>query len=430
METFTIKRMNERTSFLRESQNAVYESLSELPDYFIPSFSNKLRKSSHFQSVFKIISTLIDGTSLSLPYAFAKMGFGISLLVVALVAFTTYFTLTCILTLSKKLNAASYSDIVDKVHGIQSRRFLTLNLLFILISSLVGFEILVKSMLKDVLKYFIPKAEIWLFEIVTALIIFAVIFPLTLVESLHSLRHSCLLGFISMLLVLGSLVYKLFTNYTSTLLENSYLLSIFSLDVSRVDLSTGVPIIFLVYFCHFNVLGVYTQLQNPTEESINRVVRDALFIITVIYIVMGYVGCCLIPLDSEPPDNILLIFSSSDTMMMVGRSALLITLLCAIPVIVLPLRTILLVEFIGSMHCLRVFTSYFTDQTADSCRDINAANSNSRGENSNDHEIFLGSSRHIDFQGTIMYTSSQFCELSLSLTLVLSITQKKVRKTE
>ena len=131
----------------------------------------------------------------------------------------------------------------------------------------------------------------------------------------------------------------------------------------------GFPIICLVYFCQFNVLGVYSQLKNPTDENITSTIRDAIVVITIIYITLGTVGCFLFPKEmlGMEADNILSVFSNTNTLILCGRIALLITLVCSLPVIVIPLRMVIFVEVIVSLHCNCVAwdLSYFLENLND-----------------------------------------------------------------
>ena len=73
--------------------------LRDLVDHYNPTFSSVTRRSTMLAAVFNIISTLLDGTVLSLPFAFSKCGVGIGLLLLVAVAILTYFSLILITTM-------------------------------------------------------------------------------------------------------------------------------------------------------------------------------------------------------------------------------------------------------------------------------------------------------------------------------------------
>ena len=73
--------------------------IQNLPDYFNPQFSAKSRVSTNATATFNIVSTLLDGTVLSLPYAFSKCGIFLGLGVLVIVSIATYVSLIVITSL-------------------------------------------------------------------------------------------------------------------------------------------------------------------------------------------------------------------------------------------------------------------------------------------------------------------------------------------
>jgi len=133
---------------------------------------------------------------------------------------------------------------------------------------------------------------------------------------------------------------------------------------------TGLPILFSVYLCQFNVLAVYSQLKEPTDENIHSVVYSALAVITVIYCCLGFIGCLLFgeyninelttalqevhirSLRRENyPDNVLELFDTSDPLILISRIAMFISLLCTIPMIIIPARSIIIKDILGFSGC-------------------------------------------------------------------------------
>ena len=74
-------------------------ALSDLVDHYNPPYMSSKRKSTTLSATFNIISTLLDGTVLSLPFAFAKCGVLMGILLLGVVALLTYSSLIVITTL-------------------------------------------------------------------------------------------------------------------------------------------------------------------------------------------------------------------------------------------------------------------------------------------------------------------------------------------
>lgn len=92
--------MNYRT-ISAESQRSWLQPkyLENIADHFNPSFNAKSRRSSKETATFNIIATMLDGTVLSLPYAFAKCGVITGMILLIFVASATYISLINITTL-------------------------------------------------------------------------------------------------------------------------------------------------------------------------------------------------------------------------------------------------------------------------------------------------------------------------------------------
>lgn len=89
------------------------KTIEQLRDKLNPSFSSHSRSSSIFVSVFNIMCTSLDGTTLSIPFAIVKCGIVFGPLLVIILAVLSGTTLKMLCILARKSNAASYTELIQ-----------------------------------------------------------------------------------------------------------------------------------------------------------------------------------------------------------------------------------------------------------------------------------------------------------------------------
>lgn len=315
-------------------------SIAQLPDKYQPPFGAISRKSTTTIGILNILCTSLDGTTLTIPYAISKCGLFIGVLLFFGYAMGTSLTLHFICVSSRKLRAASYTEIVHRLFG-QSCGLLFSGILFlVLFATLVGFLILMRQIASELLILAMGTTKV---PTTVIMVFFALLcFPFMLAESLHKLRYSCYLGFLSIMLVLGCLMYAVqhpTTQYKVINFHNvKYLPSSFS------DLLEAIPVFTMLYISHFNVLGVFTQLEKPTPHRMSQVINCSVAVMTALFISFGVVGYFVFftLCNGQAVDNILSAFPPHHRALLLGRFCLLITLMCTIPVMLIPARSILM----------------------------------------------------------------------------------------
>ncbi len=96
------------------------------------------------------------------------------------------------------------------------------------------------------------------------------------------------------------------------------------------------PLFALSFMCHFNILSVHSELVNPTRERVRSVIGMSMSIASVIYVLLCLFG--YLYAYELTSDNILLNFKPNDKIMLLGRFGFGLSMLVAIPMLVLPTR--------------------------------------------------------------------------------------------
>jgi len=92
--------------------------LSDLVDHYNPPYTSTKRRSTTLSATFNIISTLLDGTVLSLPFAFAKCGVWMGIILLVSVALLTYSSLIVITTLVRTSKLIVIQEFKNRIKSI------------------------------------------------------------------------------------------------------------------------------------------------------------------------------------------------------------------------------------------------------------------------------------------------------------------------
>ena len=310
-------------------------------------------------AIFNLLSTILGGGALSIPYAFKKCGWLGGLLVLAFSVQISLFSLNLLCTLGRKLGCETYSDVVRKTMGRPYAEVLdciSFGMLFLVI---VAFFILIKDISGDIfefvffqdsLEHLSPGARSWTLYLITACM-----FPLMIAKSLHALRHISYVGTFSVLLLLVVILLKAVKANTERAVGGDQSASVARMwALHLTDVLAALPIILIAFLCQFNVVGVYAKLVEPTGAHMHQVLCYTIYSSGLIYLTFG-IGGYFIAFD-QTRDNILNNFSSRDPSLVVARLGLVLTLMCQTPMVVVPCVDSLLKLVDNARTCWKLHT--------------------------------------------------------------------------
>lgn len=269
----------------------------------------------------------------------AKCGIIFGSILLILFAIFCSFTLKFLCISAKKLKAVTYTELVDKLMGKIFRYAFSLFLFSVLLSIMIGFLVLIRSISQNIFKYIFSSSSIS--QSILLVICVLLSFPFMLVENLNALRYSCYFGFFSVICLIVCLIYYILVTEKFEILHLFLKLKLFPATYS--DILKSIPIVALLYLNHFNVFGVLSQLKSPSDHRVNILIVSANSIITIIFIFLGIIGCSIFQIFPNSPieDNILNAVPSDDPILALGRIFLLVALICNLPIMMLPSRSII-----------------------------------------------------------------------------------------
>jgi len=292
------------------------------------------------------------GGVLTLPIAFARVGILPSTVMMIISAIITDFSMYILCSCARRTGGRSYGDVTRTAFGLKAEIAVTVLLFVFLVFVIIAYMVLVKDIWTPLILYFSPWLKNWCLEewdvdpdqSALPSNVFLVVFtfcslPLLLQRNLHALRHTCYVGFASLVLLIVAIVRRAYhLNFITDVDMFETKVKWYSNDIN--DYIYAFPIISLSLFSIYNVLTVHSALINPTRQRVKFVLDGTILICLVLFYIVGLSGY-LYAYD-KTKDNILLNFPLNCKMVTIGRLGYGFTLMFGLPLVFLPCRDALL----------------------------------------------------------------------------------------
>lgn len=292
------------------------------------------RSGSTVSSVFNLCSATLGAGALSLPYAFAKSGLGIGLILLIGAAFLSVYSIDLLIYCKTRTHLKSYEDLAVYCFSKRFALFVEVNIVLFCLGVLVAYIVAAADIVHPIIilafgnHFFLAKRSILILIFVTF-----VMLPLSFYEKVNSLRFASMIGVLS-------IVYLVFAVAIVSIMDLS-LNGFPSLTTSELfdfswDIFLSIPIIMFAFTNQVNVFSIYTELNRPCIRRMNRVVRHSTITTALLYTIIGSFGY-LQNLNNTKPD-ILANYNLSQPIIAIAQFAVGLTVALSFPINVFPLR--------------------------------------------------------------------------------------------
>eukprot|EP00929_Paragymnodinium_shiwhaense_P023414 TRINITY_DN14656_c0_g1_i1.p1 TRINITY_DN14656_c0_g1~~TRINITY_DN14656_c0_g1_i1.p1 ORF type:complete len:589 (+),score=101.78 TRINITY_DN14656_c0_g1_i1:111-1877(+) len=328
----------------------VIQAASRRLDYLRPSAEDPARRSSVSSATFSLLSTMMGGGVLSLPFAFSVTGVLGSVVLTVLSAFASGFSIDLLIGASRARGADSYELVAKEAFGKQGRVLTTGLIVGLIWLCQIAYLVLLADLMVPVIAASAVPVNMTTDGIRSMVICGAVLLvsPLCFKTSLHALRFMSVIAFTALCIVVLALGHHAFeafhTEHDAHVMwqgsQHPVLVPAESLSwgpSSLNDVLYAFPIFGLSFLCHFNVLPMHAEIVRPTRQRTKMVVNAAMAVCTVLYIIAGL--CGYVFAGRYTCGNILLNFGADDLLVNIARVALSCTLVGTFPLFILPCRS-------------------------------------------------------------------------------------------
>lgn len=357
-----------------------------LPHHEDGNEDNNERRGTITSARFNILSTMVGGGALSVPLAFHQAGnvflAPILLFIFAALVKTSIHLLVGSAIMSqhqgppdtgvsvcadaggydkKKKGTLSYEATACAAFGPKAR-YLAMSLVAtICYLTVVGYGVLLRDMLLPLSDYIFGSDESssssgpTFHHNITMLTVVLFVSPLCTMKDLTPLEKVGALSMMSITAVACCISYRSFQCNFSSKYDDIRLMPWYEYINVLPEPMVGskssfhsfldaIPILINIYMCHFNVLPVHNELQNPSPSRVNALFSSSIWGACIFYLFVGFTGSMYgnCTPDGQVEGNVLLSFDEDDALLLVGRFCLSLTITFAFPVLVVPCRDILL----------------------------------------------------------------------------------------
>ncbi|CAM9699247.1 unnamed protein product [Chrysoparadoxa australica] len=342
-----------------------------------PSFASRSRTGSVSGAVVNLISTILGGGVLSIPYALRLTGLVPGLVMLLVTAAASDYSVYTLVSCSRRSGAQTFEGVAEAAFGRSAKMMTMLLVICVTYLPMVAYTILLRDLTSPILEmYAMDETQMTMHgrNVLMSLLVL-VVSPTCLITNLDPLKTLSMFSIFSILVLALTVLYRATTcdfgggspievdglglarsalrlgvgpggimnsgDASGTKIEDTIaesdeggiLLNWWPLDGLQ-GLLQGVPIFVCAFVCHFNVLPVHGLLREPTRQRLHRMVHWTMGTVTLFYALIGLSGYVYFVRVGEFQDNILNGFGADDALVNLGRLGLVFTVMLSLPLMV------------------------------------------------------------------------------------------------
>ncbi len=302
----------------------------------VHSVENQGQLASTIVSTYNLTSTILGAGILSIPYALAQSGIVCGLLLLGFTAVASTFSSNLILSSYLRTGRASYGDLALVLFGPKMASAVRWMIIILNTGAAAGYMLVIKSLVAPSIcalwPTFCPDPVV-----TTACVVYLIVFPLSCLKDLSSLRVTSMLAFFFAIFLTCAIMTRS--------IQHGRACFNYGPKNGIMGIFRGLPVFCFCFICHINVVPVYKQLKERSPSRMRIVFRNAIFFSLVLYVLCGSFGFARFSCEGNIPDNILSFgsgkFRDNDPLIAAARFAEALTCTLALPLIQHPTRVAL-----------------------------------------------------------------------------------------
>ena len=311
-------------------------------------------------SIFNLCILSLGTGLLAIPQKIGYMSIVFSPIIIILSGLANYWSLNILVNMSIKLKLKNYESIVKQLLGKKLSLFLGIIMSVNQSGIIILYQVILYKLLGGVINEignfgfisvddFVSNSfwnKLWIKFVVCYGIMILFLLPLCLLHNASKMRYASTFGIISLFLLIIIVVaecpFYIIDHINNDKFELNYF-DILSGLKGDMKLLQSIVTVFYAFSCHVGAFPVLQTLHNPIERRQKKVIRRAIYIDIISYLIIGAFGYLTQPL--KTPDLIIerdKLFNS-DWIMTIGEICFIVTLLAKISANYNALRSCILV---------------------------------------------------------------------------------------
>ena len=311
-------------------------------------------------SIFNLCILSLGTGLLAIPQKIGYMSIVFSPIIIILSGLANYWSLNILVNMSIKLKLKNYESIVKQLLGKKLSLFLGIIMSVNQSGIIILYQVILYKLLGGVINEignfgfisvddFVSNSfwnKLWIKFVVCYGIMILFLLPLCLLHNASKMRYASTFGIISLFLLIIIVVaecpFYIIDHINNDKFELNYF-DILSGLKGDMKLLQSIVTVFYAFSCHVGAFPVLQTLHNPIERRQKKVIRRAIYIDIISYLIIGASGYLTQPL--KTPDLIIerdKLFNS-DWIMTIGEICFIVTLLAKISANYNALRSCILV---------------------------------------------------------------------------------------
>ena len=311
-------------------------------------------------SIFNLCILSLGTGLLAIPQKIGYMSIVFSPIIIILSGLANYWSLNILVNMSIKLKLKNYESIVKQLLGKKLSLFLGIIMSINQSGIIILYQVILYKLLGGVINEignfgfisvddFVSNSfwnKLWIKFVVCYGIMILFLLPFCLLHNASKMRYASTFGIISLFLLIIIVVaecpFYIIDHINNDKFELNYF-DILSGLKGDMKLLQSIVTVFYAFSCHVGAFPVLQTLHNPIERRQKKVIRRAIYIDIISYLIIGASGYLTQPL--KTPDLIIerdKLFNS-DWIMTIGEICFIVTLLAKISANYNALRSCILV---------------------------------------------------------------------------------------
>ena len=311
-------------------------------------------------SIFNLCILSLGTGLLAIPQKIGYMSIVFSPVIIILSGLANYWSLIILVNMSIKLKLKNYESIVKNLLGKKLSLFLGIIMSINQSGIIILYQVILYKLLGGVINEignfqyksvdeFVSNSfwnRLWIKFVTCYGIMILFLLPLCLLHNASKMRYASTFGIVSLFLLIIIVVaecpFYIIDHIKNNKLELNYFDIISGLK-GDMKLLQSIVTVFYAFSCHVGAFPVLQTLHNPIERRQKKVIRRAIYIDIISYLIIGASGYLTQPINT--PDLIIereKLFNT-DWIMTIGQILFILTLLAKISANYNALRSCILV---------------------------------------------------------------------------------------